>query len=104
LENLFPSKEELPERIKLIGTLKGSPPSIPSLYEARVIFDLLDMMDGKKGENVEIWHELSMAKFFEERTPALSGRHSDRAVEIARAAPRQEIPPSWLDRILGREK
>jgi len=102
LENLFPDKNELPERIKLIGTLKGTPPSIPALYEARVIFDLLDMMDGKK--DAEVWHELSMSKFYEERTPSLGGKHADRAVQIAQAAPRQEVPISWLDRIMGKEK
>ena len=102
LENLFPSNEDLPERIKLIGTLKGSPPTILALYEARVVYDLLDMMDGKK--DAEVWHELSMSKFYEERTPALGGKHADRAVQIAQAAPRQEIPLSWLDRMLGKEK
>lgn len=102
LSSLFPDKNELPERIKLIGTLKGTPPTIQALYEARVVFDLLDMMEGKK--DAEIWHELSMSKFYEERTPSLGGKHADRAVEIARAAPKPEIPISWLDRILGKEK
>lgn len=102
LENLFPDPKDLPDRIKLIGTLRGSPPTIQAIYEARIVFDLLDMMDGKK--DAEAWNELSMSKFFEERTPSLGGKHSDRAVQIAQAAPRQEVPMSWLDRMLGKEK
>jgi len=102
LENLFPDSIELPERIKLIGTLRGSPPTTQALYEARVVFDLLDMMDGKK--DAEVWHNLSMSKFFEERTPSLGGKHADRAVQIAQAAPRQEVPISWLERMMGKEK
>jgi hypothetical protein len=102
LENLFPDSLDLPDRIKLIGTLRGTPPTISALYEARVVFDLLDMMDGKK--DIEIWHELSMSKFYEERTPSLGGKHADRAVQIAQAAPRQEIPLSWLERLMGKGK
>lgn len=102
LDNLFPSKEELPDRIKLIGTFRGKAPTVGALYEARVVFDLLDMMRGKK--DAEIWYELSMSKYYEERTPGLGGKHSDRAVQIAQAAPRQETPMSWLDRMLGKEK
>lgn len=109
LDNLFPSPEDLPDQIKLIGTTRGSPPTIGALYEARIVFDLLAMMAGKKpsvtvgGKQVyEAWDELSMSKYYEERTPSLGGKHSDRAVEIARAAPRQEVPLSWLERMMGK--
>lgn len=103
LAELFPPKEDLPDRIKLIGTFKGSPPTLPALYEARIIFDLLDMMDGKK--EAENWKELNMSNFYEERSSALGGKHADRAVEIARAAPKPtELPPTWLERMAGKSK
>lgn len=100
LENLFPEPEDLPERIKLIGTLKGTPPTIQALYEAKVVYALLDLMEGKPSS----WDKIDMASFYEERTPSLGGKHADRAVQIAQAAPRQEVPMSWIDRIMGKEK
>lgn len=111
LDNLFPSPMDLPDQIKLIGTYRGSPPTIGALYEARIVFDLLKMMAGKKttemvaGKEIqENWDELSMSKYYEERSSALGGKHADRAVEIARAAPRQEIPLTWFERIMGKGK
>ena len=104
LEALFPSPNDLPDAIKLIGTFKGQAPTIPALYEARIVYTFLDIMDGKKIEQ-KTWDELNMSKFYEERTPGLGGKHADRAVDIARAGPKQgELPLSWLDRMLGREK
>lgn len=90
------------ENIPLTTTTRGKAPSITALYRARVIFDLLDSMDG--GKQNEVWHDLNAAKFYEERAPSIGGRHSDRAVEIARAAPPQHIEISWLERLMGKQK
>jgi hypothetical protein len=105
---LYPSAKELGERIKLITTTRGRAPTIRALYQAKVIFALLDEMDGGKqptedGEKT-VWHDIDASKFFEEHAPSLGGRHAERAVDIARAAPKPTIEQSWIDRILGKNE
>jgi len=100
---LFPSKDELEERIKLITTTRGKAPTIAALYRAKVIFALLDSMDGGKAK--EIWHDIDASKFYEEHSPSLGGRHAERAVEIARSGPQPESPVfSWLERLMGKNR
>lgn len=99
---LFPPKEEFDERIKIITTTRGKPPTITALYRARVIFALLDSLDG--GETKEVWHDIDASKFYEEHAPTINGRHAERAVDIARAGP-ESMPPqfSWLERLMGKK-
>jgi hypothetical protein len=99
---LFPDSLDMADRIKLITTVRGKAPTITALYRARVIFDLLDSMDG--GKQAEVWHDLSASKYYEEHAPSLNGRHAERAVEIARAAPNPMNPLSWLERLMGKNK
>jgi len=101
---LYPTHEDLPDRIKLITTTRGKPPTITALYQAKVIFALLDSMDGGK-EPKEVWHDIDVSKYFEEHAPSIGGRHAERAVEIARAGPQPEPPSfSWLQKLLGANK
>jgi len=100
---LFPSSEDLPERIKLITTTRGKPPTITALYRAKVIFSLLDSIDGGK-QTGELWHDIDASKFYEEHSPSIGGRHAERAVEIARAGPEPISPAiSWLERLMGKK-
>lgn len=101
---LYPSSLDLPDRIKLITTTRGKPPTITALYQAKVIFSLLDTMDGGK-EPKEVWHDIDASKFFEEHAPSIGGRHAERAVDIARAGPQPESPTlSWLQKLLVGKK
>jgi len=99
---LFPTAEDLPGRIKLITTTRGKAPTITALYRAKVIFSLLDSLDGGKTPDT-VWHDIDASKFYEEHAPSIGGRHAERAVEIARAAPQTESPAlSWLEKLLGK--
>lgn len=101
-EVLYPEPDELPVKASILTTVRGKPPTITALYRARVIFDLLDMMDGKK--DPEVWHNLDASSYYEIHAMALNGRHAERGVEIAQSGPKPEIPLSWLDRMMGKQK
>src|SRR3972149_9009567 len=80
---LYPTHEDLPDRIKLITTARGKPPTITALYRAKVIFSLLDSIDGGK-QTGELWHDIDASKFYEEHSPSIGGRHAERAGGIGR--------------------
>src|SRR6266566_5153613 len=98
LQALFPDEKSFPHRIKLITTLKGAQPNMYKLYQAHCQWEILDAME--KDREID-WQKLDPVVFLTSYAPSLKGRHADRAVEIARAAP-MNIEKTFVDRLLGR--
>lgn len=96
---LFPEEKDFKQRIKLITTLKGRSPDMYKLYQAYCQWEILDAME--KDRNVD-WDKLDPVVFLTSYAPSLKGRHADRAVEIARAAPITN-EKTIIDRLLGKE-
>ena len=99
LQVLFPDEKTFPHRIKIITTLKGKHPDMYKLYSAFCQWEILDAMELDRDIN---WEKLDPVVFLTSYAPSLKGRHADRAVEIARAAP-MTTERGFVDRLLGRE-
>lgn len=96
LQVLFPAKEP---RVPLITTTRGKAPTIRALYQAASIFEILDAMEDNRAVD---WKSIDPADFYRIHAPSILGRHSDRAVAIARGEPNPAT--SIWERLLGTEK
>jgi len=99
LSVLFPDEKTFPHRIKIITTLKGQAPNMYKLYSAHCQWEILDAMENDRKID---WERLDPIKFLTSYAPSLKGKHADRAVEIARAAP-MSVEKGIIDRLLGKE-
>ena len=99
LQVLFPDEKTFPHRIKIITTLMGKAPNLYKLYQAFCHWEILTAME--KDQDID-WDKLDIVKFLTSYAPSLKGRHADRAVEIARAAPMTD-EKTIIDRLLGKE-
>src|SRR6266566_3042230 len=97
LGKLFPSPEELKARIKLITHLTGKHPNLYKLYLGLVEYTMfLAMREGKPVPS----DNLEPSKCIGTSAPPISGERANQAVEIARAAPKEQRK-GWFDGWFG---